>query len=74
MAAAADDGGTMLALADQGENERQRSTATGKRFTDAYSQLEAFRHPIDEQDADEIFRRWNVVIFDRYAFLMHVQA
>ena len=61
----------MLALADPSENEHQRSAVEAERFTDAYSQLDAFRYPIDEQDAGEYFRDWSAVICDRYAFLMH---
>ena len=71
MAAAADDGGTMLALADQGENERQRSTATGERFTDTYSQLEAFRYSIYGEDVFAYYQnKWSAVFFDRYAFFI----
>ena len=64
----------MLALADQGENERQRSTATGKRFTDPYSQLDAFRHPIDERNGEKMLRQCSAVFFDRYAFLMRYDS
>ena len=70
VAAAADDGAAMLALADRSENGRQRSAAEAERFTDAYSQLDAFRHPIDERNGEEMLRQWSAVICDRYTFLM----
>ena len=67
--AAADDGASMLALANRSKNGRQRSAAEAERFTDACSQLDAFRHPIDEEDADHYFILMSAVICDRYAFL-----
>ena len=58
----------MLALEDPSENGRQRSAAEAERFTDAYSQLEAFRHPIDKRDVNGYVDPPSAVIFDRYAF------
>ena len=61
----------MLAPADRSENGRQRSVVEAERFTDAYSQLEAFRHQIDRRDEFVGSRfYWNAVFFDQYAFLM----
>ena len=59
----------MLALANRSKNGRLRSAAKAERFTDAYSQLEAFRHPIGEGD-DRFQNKWSAVICDRYTFLM----
>ena len=67
------DGSAMLALADRSENNCWRSTTEGERFIDAYSQLEAFRYPIDNQIAnDYVGNNWRVIFSDRYAFSMQM--
>ena len=45
----------MLALSDSSDNKRQQLVGKGKRFTNAYSKLKAYRHPLDDQNLKHIF-------------------